>query len=188
MVQQANWWIGIAATLALSGCGTLGGGAGGGAGDAAVEDRTGATTGGIGGAGGAGAQAIAAQDYGRLGVEALQDPSSLLAQRVVYFALDSTDIAAGDRDLLAAHASFLAGHEELVVRLEGHTDERGSREYNVGLGDRRAQAVRRLLEFQGVSPDQIRTVSYGEERSSAIGHEESAWRLNRRVELVYGGQ
>ncbi len=187
MVQQAKWWIGIAATLALGGCGTLGGGAG--EGDVAVEDR-GAAAGGVGttGVGSAGAEAMGVQDYGRLGVEALQDPSSLLAQRVVYFALDSTDIAAEDRELLAAHASFLAGHEELTVVLEGHADERGSREYNVGLGDRRAQSVRRLLEFQGVSPDQIRTVSYGEERAAAMGHDESAWRLNRRVELVYGGQ
>jgi peptidoglycan-associated lipoprotein len=71
------------------------------------------------------------------------------------------------------------------VRLEGHCDERGTREYNIGLGDRRGQAVRRLLMFQGVPAGQIVTVSYGEERPAADGHDEAAWSQNRRVELVY---
>jgi len=71
------------------------------------------------------------------------------------------------------------------VRLEGHTDERGSREYNIGLGERRAQAVRRALMLQGASANQLSTVSYGEERPAATGSDEESWRLNRRVELVY---
>jgi len=81
----------------------------------------------------------------------------------------------------------LAANPTVKVSVEGHTDERGAREYNIGLGDRRAQSVRRMLEFQGVSPDQITTVSYGEEKPSVEGHDESAWSMNRRVELVYVG-
>jgi peptidoglycan-associated lipoprotein len=71
------------------------------------------------------------------------------------------------------------------VRLEGHTDERGSREYNIALGDRRAQSVRRVLLFQGASSDQVETVSYGEEEPAVSGHDEAAWSKNRRVELIY---
>jgi peptidoglycan-associated lipoprotein len=71
------------------------------------------------------------------------------------------------------------------IRLEGHTDERGSREYNIGLGERRAQAVRRVLMLQGATANQLSTVSYGEERPAATGSDEEAWRLNRRVELAY---
>ena len=71
------------------------------------------------------------------------------------------------------------------VRLEGHTDERGSREYNIGLGERRSQAVRRALMLQGVGATQISTVSYGEERPAATGSDEEAWGMNRRVEIVY---
>jgi len=74
------------------------------------------------------------------------------------------------------------------VRLEGHADERGSREYNIGLGDRRAQSVRQILLFQGASSDQIETISYGEERPAVLGHDESAWSKNRRVEMVYDVQ
>jgi peptidoglycan-associated lipoprotein len=87
--------------------------------------------------------------------------------------------------VVAAHAKFLAAHPAARVRLEGHTDERGSREYNIGLGDRRAQSVRRALLLQGASDAQISTVSYGEERPAVLGHDEAAWAKNRRVEIVY---
>ncbi|HLS80273.1 MAG TPA: OmpA family protein, partial [Steroidobacter sp.] len=86
----------------------------------------------------------------------------------------------------AAHAKFLNGDANRRVRLEGHSDERGSREYNIGLGERRAQAVRRALMLQGVGDAQITTVSYGEERPAVQGSDESAYSKNRRVELVYG--
>jgi len=87
--------------------------------------------------------------------------------------------------VVAAHAKYLAGHPGTRVRLEGHTDERGSREYNIGLGERRAQSVRRALLLQGAADAQISTVSYGEERPAAPGHDEAAWAKNRRVEIVY---
>ena len=83
------------------------------------------------------------------------------------------------------HAKYLGAHPATRVRLEGHTDERGSREYNIGLGERRAQSVRRALLLQGATDTQISTVSYGEERPAAPGHDEAAWAKNRRVEIVY---
>src|SRR5579872_3061929 len=109
----------------------------------------------------------------------------LLAKRVIYFDFDSSEIKAEGTEIVAAHAKYLASHATARVRLEGNTDERGSREYNIGLGDRRAQAVRRALLLQGVNEGQITTVSYGEERPADPGHDESAWAKNRRVEIVY---
>ncbi|HTQ36580.1 MAG TPA: peptidoglycan-associated lipoprotein Pal [Steroidobacteraceae bacterium] len=113
-------------------------------------------------------------------------PSSpLAAQRIIYFDFDSSDIRSEYVDVIAAHARFLSGNATVRVRLEGHTDERGSREYNIGLGERRAQAVKRALMLQGVQESQIATVSYGEERPAAAGSDEAAWSKNRRVEIVY---
>ncbi len=109
----------------------------------------------------------------------------LLATRVVYFDFDSSEIKGTGTDVVAAHAKYLARHSDQRVRLEGHTDERGSREYNIGLGERRAQSVRRALLLQGASDAQISTVSYGEERPAVPGHDEAAWAKNRRVEIVY---
>lgn len=115
----------------------------------------------------------------------LDNPDSPLAQRVFYFGYDSSQVSGTDRMALDAHAAYLASNPELNVRVEGHADERGSREYNIGLGERRAQSVRRFLLFQGASSSQITVISYGEERPAALGHDESAWGQNRRVELVY---
>jgi peptidoglycan-associated lipoprotein len=88
-------------------------------------------------------------------------------------------------DIIEAHGKYLANNPSFKVRLEGHTDERGSREYNLALGERRARSVEQLLKLQGVSANQIEIISYGEEMPSAFGHDESSWQLNRRVELVY---
>jgi peptidoglycan-associated lipoprotein len=109
----------------------------------------------------------------------------LAAQRVIYFDFDSSDIRNEYVDVIAAHGRFLAGNATVRVRLEGHTDERGSREYNIGLGERRSQTVKRALMLQGVQEAQIATVSYGEERPAASGSDEAAWAKNRRVEVVY---
>jgi len=87
--------------------------------------------------------------------------------------------------MLKAHARQLQQNPNLRVRLEGHADERGSREYNIALGERRAQAVRQVLQLQGASSTQLSTVSYGEERPKSLGHDETSWAQNRRVELVY---
>ena len=111
--------------------------------------------------------------------------AGLLATRIVYFDFDSAVIQGAGVDVVAAHAKYLAANPQARVRLEGNTDERGSREYNIGLGDRRAQAVRRALLLQGVAEGQLTTVSYGEERPADPGHDEAAWAKNRRVEIVY---
>lgn len=115
----------------------------------------------------------------------LQDTAGMPARLVVYFEFDRSDIKPEFTDLVASHARYLARNASIRVRLEGHTDERGSREYNVGLGERRAQAVRRALLLQGVAEAQVTTVSYGEEKPAAAGSSEDAWAKNRRVEFAY---
>ena len=115
----------------------------------------------------------------------LDKVDSPLAARIIYFDFDSAKISDDSLSVLEDHGNFIAGNGNVSVRLEGHTDERGSREYNIALGDRRAQSVRRVLLFQGASSDQLETISYGEEKPTMMGHEESAWGKNRRVELVY---
>ena len=115
----------------------------------------------------------------------LDDPDSLLSKRVIYFDFDRAEIKPEDRRIIQAHAEYLVANGSARVILEGHTDERGSREYNMGLGERRANAVRSLLTLQGVSSGQVQTVSFGEERPVAMGQNEESWRLNRRVEIVY---
>jgi peptidoglycan-associated lipoprotein len=116
---------------------------------------------------------------------ALGPQGALASQRIIYFDFDSSDIRNEFVDVIAAHGRFLAGNATVRVRLEGHTDERGSREYNIGLAERRAQTVKRALALQGVQEAQVTTVSYGEERPAAAGSDENAWGKNRRVEIVY---
>lgn len=164
----------------LAGCSSTGDTKGGA--DVAVEDRTGGE-----GAAEGGVTSTGVGAYGDLSIESLNDPNSPLSQRVIYFAFDSSEVAEQDRPLVEAHAAFLAANPTVKVSVEGHTDERGAREYNIGLGDRRAQSIRRMLEVQGVSPSQTTIVSYGEEKPTVEGHDESAWSMNRRVELVYVG-
>jgi peptidoglycan-associated lipoprotein len=129
----------------------------------------------------AGAGAEASEE----GAEAPGPLEGMLAKRVIYFDFDSSEIRGEGTDIVAAHAKHLARTTAQKVRLEGHTDERGSREYNIGLGERRAQAVRRALLLQGAGETQLSTVSYGEERPAAAGSDEAAWQRNRRVEIVY---
>ena len=115
----------------------------------------------------------------------LDDSSSALSSRVIYFEFDSAKVSEDSLTTLEAHGNFIASNGNVSVRLEGHSDERGSREYNIALGDRRAQSVRRVLLFQGASVDQLETISYGEEQAAVLGHTDDAWSKNRRVELVY---
>ena len=117
--------------------------------------------------------------------EVLAETEGDIANRTIYFEYDSAKLTSESISLLETHGNFIAGNGEVKVRLEGHADERGSREYNIALGDRRAQSVRRVLLFQGASTDQLETVSYGEEKPAVEGHDESAWSKNRRVELIY---
>ena len=118
-------------------------------------------------------------------VEMLEKDDGALSNRTIYFEFDSAKLTSESIEILETHGNFVAGHGEVSVRLEGHADERGSREYNIALGDRRAQSVRRVLMFQGASSDQVETVSYGEEQPIMSGHDEESWDKNRRVELIY---
>lgn len=104
---------------------------------------------------------------------------------VIYFDFDQSELRPEYTDLLARHATHLANNPGTSARLEGHADERGSREYNIGLGERRSQTVRRMMLIQGASANQISTVSFGEERPAAVGSDEEAYSLNRRVEIKY---
>jgi peptidoglycan-associated lipoprotein len=131
--------------------------------------------------------AIDSRWAGRPIAEVLNDASSPLSQRVFYFGFDSSSINTEDRETLTQHAEFLTGHPELTVTIEGHADERGSREYNLALGEQRARSVERLFSLLGVAKSQQQVVSFGEERPTALEHDESAWRFNRRVELLYSG-
>ncbi len=109
----------------------------------------------------------------------------LLADRVIHFAFNSSVIGGHGMKVVAAHAAYLAAHPSARVRLEGYTDDRGSPEYNIGLGMRRAESVRQAMLLQGVSPSQITVVSYGEEDPVDPANNRVAWAENRRVHIVY---
>ena len=144
-----------------------------------VPSQAGALSNGAGGA-------AAGSEAGNGNGEDVAGPKEgLLATRVIYFDFDSSEIHADGAAVVAAHAKYLVAHPNLHVRLEGNTDDRGSREYNIGLGERRAQAVRRALLLQGVAESQLATVSFGAEHPAVDGHDESAWSKNRRVEINY---
>lgn len=120
------------------------------------------------------------------GGNALGGPGAAKENRVIYFDYDSFTVKSEYNAIIQANAKYLVGNPASKVRLEGHADERGSREYNIGLGEKRAQAVRNALMLQGAASDQISTVSYGEERPAVTGSDEEAYSLNRRVDIVYG--
>jgi len=162
-----------------------------GAGEVAVDDLS-AETSGVAGMGadgedlGAEAKVVVGEDQ-YMGNE-LNDPSSPLSNRVVYFEYDSATVRFEDQETLNAHAAYLAKNPNLTVRLEGHTDERGSREYNLALGERRALSIRQILMLQGASINQFQVTSFGEERPAEEGSDEFAWSQNRRVEIIYVGR
>ncbi len=174
--RRTSWIIGLGSLL-LAACGTVPQQP---AGQVPVEDHSTSAV-------QQGAQTSGANVGGAFSGSELDNPSSPLSKRVIYFAFDSSQISADGRQLVAAHAKYLSQHPDVSVVLEGNTDERGSREYNLALGERRAKAVEQLLELQGVSPKQLQVISFGAEQPVALGHDEAAWSLNRRVELLYSG-
>ncbi len=103
----------------------------------------------------------------------------------IYFDYDSNEVHPDYRDVVVSHGNYLAQHPNITLTVEGHCDERGSREYNIALGERRAQTVKQMLMAQGAAERQVVTISYGEERPAVEGTGEAAWSKNRRVELVY---
>jgi len=146
-----------------------------------VEDRSDA----IGDQQGAGVRTFGTDNNRSSDISELDDPASPLSVRVIYFDFDSSEVLPAYREVVEAHGTYLAQNPQVTVALEGHTDERGSREYNLALGERRAQSVKRHMMVFGPSSSQIRTTSYGEERPVAEGHNEQAWSQNRRVEILY---
>ena len=115
----------------------------------------------------------------------LTDPKSVLSQRSVYFDLDKYEVKDEYKDLVAAHAKYLVANKGFKVLIQGNTDERGSREYNLSLGQKRAEAVKRSLTLLGVQEAQIESVSLGEEKPKNAGHDEAAWSENRRADILY---
>ncbi|MDX1915906.1 MAG: peptidoglycan-associated lipoprotein Pal [Methylophilus sp.] len=118
----------------------------------------------------------------------LRDPNNILSKRNIYFDYDSDAVKAEFRPLVEAHAKYLVAHKDAKVVLQGNTDERGTREYNVSLGQRRSVAVKKALNLLGVQDTQIETVSYGEEKAAQNCADENCFQQNRRVDIVYGNE
>ncbi len=118
-------------------------------------------------------------------VDPLDDATSILAKRSVYYPLDVDTVQAADKPAVEAHAKYLADHASRKVRLEGNCDERGSNEYNLALGQRRADGVKKMLELGGAQAAQLESVSYGEEKPKGTAHDEASWSQNRRTDLNY---
>jgi peptidoglycan-associated lipoprotein len=118
----------------------------------------------------------------------LTDPNNILSKRSIYFDFDSNLVKDEFKPIVSAHARYLQQNGGAKMRIEGNADERGSREYNLALGQRRADAVRQMMQLLGARSTQIETVSFGEEKPQAMGHDEAAWAENRRADIVYQGE
>jgi len=118
-------------------------------------------------------------------VDPLNDPNSLLAKRSTFYPFDVSAVQDADKPIVQAHAKYLSEHPDRKVRLEGNCDERGSNEYNLGLGQRRANGVKQMLLLGGAKASQIETVSYGEEKPRCTEHNEACWKQNRRTDIKY---
>jgi len=121
-------------------------------------------------------------------INALKDPANILSKRIIYFEYDKDTVKAEFQAVVQAHAKYLADNRGRKIRLEGHADERGAREYNMALGQRRADAVRKATNLLGVGNERMESVSFGEDKPRAMGSDEAAWSQNRRVEIVYDGE
>ena len=115
----------------------------------------------------------------------LTDPENPLYHKVIYFSFDSDVVDNEGRELLTLHAEYLVSNPDLKVVLEGHCDERGTRDYNLALGERRGMTASRMMELLNVAPHQLEVISFGEEKPAMYDSNEAAWRLNRRVEIIY---
>jgi len=118
----------------------------------------------------------------------LTDPANILSKRAIYFDFDKYEIKPEYREIAEAHAKYLVSHPETSIRIEGNADDRGSREYNLSLGQKRAVAVKKAINVLGVADKQIETVSFGEEKPKATGDNEASWAENRRADIVYAGE
>ena len=132
-----------------------------------------------------GGSSVPLDESGKLKSEEIENQGDLRTKRVIYFDYDNATVSSEFRQVLEAHAAYLIDNFAARVVLEGHTDERGTREYNLALGEKRALSVKRHLSIMGVRDTQIDLVSFGEERPDMLGQGEEVFSLNRRVELVY---
>jgi len=121
-------------------------------------------------------------------LSALKDPKNILSQRSIYYDYDKFDVKDEYRALVEAHAKYLRENPSARMLIQGNTDERGSREYNVGLGQRRSDGVKRMLTLLGARDNQVESVSLGEEKPQVDGHNEAAWAKNRRSDILYSGE
>jgi len=145
----------------------------------------GASAGGISGDSGMGGTALEGGKLISYTENAINDANNVLFEKVVYFSFDSNAVAEDFIELVKHHGKYLSFNTNASVRLEGHADERGTREYNIALAEQRALAVKQLMLFEGAGKDQISIISYGEEKPVAFGHDDESMSLNRRVEIVY---
>ena len=122
------------------------------------------------------------------GANPLKDPNNILSKRSIYFEFDSFTVSDQYKPIVEAHAKYLQANRNARVSLQGHADERGSREYNIALGQKRADAVKRMMTVMGVQETIVETVSFGEEKPRNTGHDEAAWAENRRVDIIYAGE
>ncbi|MDE2388579.1 MAG: peptidoglycan-associated lipoprotein Pal [Betaproteobacteria bacterium] len=144
---------------------------------------------GSGAGGGMSSSDLGGSGSGRSGYfSQLNDPNSILSQRSVYYDFDSYTVKSEYRELVSAHARFLRDNASASVILQGNTDDRGSREYNLALGQRRADSVKNMMTLAGARDAQIESVSLGEEKPRAIGQGEAAWSQNRRTDILYRGE
>lgn len=127
-------------------------------------------------------------NQGKLSADPLHDPNSPLSKRSVYFDFDSSTVKGSDKPTVEAHAGYLKDHADRKVIVQGNTDARGSREYNLGLGQRRAESVKRSLEVLGVKDNQVEAVSLGKEKPKATGNTEADYAENRRADILYNGE
>jgi peptidoglycan-associated lipoprotein len=144
---------------------------------AAVEDR-GATQ----------AAQTAPSEQKAVEVNPLKDPNNILSKRSIFYDFDKYDVKSEYKPLVEAHSKYLTSHKDAKVAVQGNCDERGSREYNLSLGNRRADSVKKMMNVLGVPDSQIETVSFGEEKPRATCHDESCWKENRRSDIVYQGE
>jgi peptidoglycan-associated lipoprotein len=146
---------------------------------------SGATAGGIDGATGIGGMALEGGKLVSYEQNAINDPNNVLSEKIVYFAFDSNTVGDDYIELVKHHGKYLSFNMNASVRLEGHADERGTREYNIALAERRAQAVKQLMLYEGAGNDQVSVISYGEEKPVEFGHDDESMSMNRRVEIIY---
>ena len=125
---------------------------------------------------------------GAVGANPLTDPASPLSKRSVFFDFDSFVVKDEYKPLVEAHARYLQSHPAARMTIQGNTDERGSREYNIALGQKRADSVKRMMTLLGAGEAQIETVSFGKEKPRNQGHDEAAWAENRRDDILYSGE